>query len=168
MSGPRILLWVLALMLVGQVLFVNSATAQTRAELVERLLKSIEARPKIEVKSDDDQLRRLLIERYHVALEEVQQRCADFKNGLDSLDKVIESSRSLLTAELEVLTDTQEKIKALERVIDLVRWYESELEKGLKAGVGLRADMLHTRDSRLTFEIEVLRLKKGLPLSPKR
>ncbi len=145
----------------------RSARAQPREELINRILKDLQGRSKVEAKAGDSELRKLLIERYHVALEEVQDRCDDFKKGLNTLDTVVQSCRNLLTAELEMRTDPREKILALERVIDIVRWYEGELERGLKAGVGLRADMLHARQSRLSFEIQVLRLKQEMGTTPK-
>jgi hypothetical protein len=152
----------LALALSGLFLVVGTTSAQTVPQLIDRIIKDLASRSKVQPRSDDDQLQKLLIERYNVALEEVQQRCEDFKKGLNTMDAVIESSRDMLTAEVAMRTDPQEKIKALERVIEIVRWYEGKLEIGLKEGVGLRADLLRARHGRLNYEIEVLRIKQGM------
>jgi hypothetical protein len=137
----------------------DSAMGQPKNEFVDRKLKDIQARTRVEPKGGDDALRRLLIERYNVAVEEVQNRCEDFKKGLSTLDGVLQADRNLVVVELEMLTDPKQKIKTLERAIELARWYEGELEKALKAGVGHQAEVLRIRGIRLTLEIQRLRVK---------
>src|SRR4051812_38728748 len=163
MFAMRVVRSVFGLGLLGLVLTSGQATAQPREMLVERILEKIRAQPRIESKSDDMPLHRLLTERYNVSVEELKQRCEDYLKGLCSLDKVIQSAQGQLTAHLELLTDPQEKVKALEFVVELLRWYEGELDAALKQGIGLRADLLQIRRARLTREIEVLRIKQGLP-----
>ncbi len=162
MSTFRMFRLILGLGWLGLLLSVATASAQPTTQLIDRIFKEVQSRPKVEPKSDDPPLRRLLIERCNVAREEVLQRCEDFKKGLSSRDKVVEAARDQLTAEMEMLTGPEEKVKALERIIELIRWYEGELERALKDGVGLRADILRARHSRLNYEIEILRLKQGM------
>lgn len=159
MSTLHVFRSVLGLALVALLLAASSLAGQATNKLIDEITKKLKELPRHEPKTDDSPLRKLLIQRYNVALEEATQRCDDYKKGLSTMDQVILSSRELLTAELEMLTDPQEKIAALERVIGVLRWYEREQEAALKEGIGLRAELLRTRHRRLDLEIQVLQVK---------
>jgi hypothetical protein len=140
----------------------QSAVSQPAAALVERLLKISKEKKTIVVKSDDAPLRKLLTERYNVALETLRLRCKDYQNSLIALDPVFQAARNCFRAELALQEKHPDRIKILEEGISLVRWYEDELDKSVKEGFVPRAELLSIRYDRLGLEIELLQERKWM------
>lgn len=140
--------------------------AQPAERLIDRLLELSKKKQRLEPGKDDDELRRLLIQRYNVAMDELRLRCEDFKRNLASRQLVYEAGRNLLQAELELQTTPAGKIKVLEQAAELLRWYEKRLEEAVKDDLVIQADLLRARYTRLTMEIELLRLKRTIAPPP--
>lgn len=138
----------------------GSVLSQPNVDLVERMLKISKEKKTISPKSDDSPVRKLQIEQFNIALEELQLRCREFQTKIIRLEPVIDSCRKVFRSELALYDDPKDRIKLIEQVIDLVKWYEKELEKNLKEGLGNRGDYLKIRYDRLGLEAELLNEKE--------
>jgi hypothetical protein len=145
-------------------LITQSALSQPATALVDRLVKISKDKKTIVVKSDDAPIRKLQIERYNIALEALKQRCKDFQDNLIPLEQVVQAARNCFRAELALKEKPPDRVKLLEGSIGLVRWYEDELEKSVKAGLVPRADLLNLKYDRLGLEIELLQERKLVEL----
>lgn len=139
----------------------SSLRAQPADELIDKLLELSQQKKKLTAGKDDDELRQLLVKRYNVAIEELKERCADFKKHTATKAMVFEAGKHLLQADFELQTQSAEKAKVLEKAIDLTKWYENRLERASKDGLVARADLLRVQYVRLTLEIDLAKLKKG-------
>src|SRR5262245_24459913 len=152
----------LAGLTVGAMLLLSSpAKAQPDEELIDKLLQLSKDKKKVEPGKDDDELRKLLVRRYNVAIDELKLRCEEFKKSVATQPMVVEAGKHLLQADLEMQTKTEDKVKVLERAIDLMRWYENRMERAVKGGLVGRADLLRVEYTRLTMEIDLVKLKRG-------
>jgi hypothetical protein len=169
MSTPRLFAARLALAgLAAVAMFAlsSAARAQPAEELIDKLLELSRQKTKLAVGKGDDELRKLLVERYNVAVDELKLRCEDFKRSVATKATVFEAGRHLLHADLELQTAPAEKVKVLEKTIDLARWYEKRLERALKDGLVSQADLLRVKYSRLTLEIDLVKTKKSAAEAP--
>ena len=122
----------------------------------------------LKARDGDDELQKLLIERFNVAVTELQGRYQEFVNGRATLESFGEVARRLVNAELEVRTQSADQITALERYVDLMRHIEKRVEERQKAGVGTAAEVAQARYARLDAEISLLRAKRTAdPVKPK-
>jgi hypothetical protein len=142
-------------------LLVQSAAAQDTG-VIDKLLEFAREKKKAEPKAGDDELRKLLIQRYNVALDELTQQCEDFKKNLTAQQAVFDAARHLVQADLEMQTEPKDRAKVLENALEIVKWYEAKLEAGLKANIGSRAELLRTQYIRLTFEIDLAKIRKEM------
>lgn len=153
----------LALGVLTAVIVVSSARAQRPAEeLIGKLLDLAKAKKKVDVSKADDELRRLLGQRYNVAVEQLADRCEDFKKQVATKQMVVEAGKDLLQAELELQTTNEGRLKVLTTMVELMRWYEGRLELALKAELIPKADLLRVRYVRLSFEIDVVKMKRAM------
>lgn len=144
----------------------SAAHGQPSDELIAKLLDLSKEKPKLTPGKGDDELRRLLVERYNVALEELTLRCQDFKKHLATKTVVVEAGKQLLQAEMELQTTPADRLRVLEQAADLLRWYEKRLEEALKNGLIPRAELLRVRFARLSREIDIARAKQALGKGP--
>jgi hypothetical protein len=150
-------------LLVGAVFVLTSSLrAQPADELIDKLLELSRAKTKLKADKGDDPLRRLLVERYNVAVDELKLRCEDFKKHTATKAMVVEAGKQLLHADLELQDKPADKAKVLERAVELLRWYENRLERAAGDGLVPRADLLRVRYNRLGLEIDLARLKKEM------
>lgn len=130
--------------------------------VIDKLLELAKEKQKLEPKPDDHELRKLSIQRFNVAVDELAARCDDFKKNLTSQDKVFQAAQDLLTAELALQEKPEDRAAVLEKSIEILKWYEGKQEKSLKDGVGLRADLYRAQYVRLSLEIELVKVKKEM------
>jgi hypothetical protein len=154
--------WAWVLLTVTIVLGGGRVSAAPDDKLIDKLLTLSKSKMPLDLENEKDPLRKLLATRYNVAIEELKQRCEDFKKSLALRTQVIDAARHLLQAELDLQTGPEGRVKVLEGVVELIKWYEGQLEEGLKAEVGLRAELLRVRYERLTFEIELLKARQEM------
>jgi hypothetical protein len=138
------------------------AAAAQPADVIDKLLDFAKEKKKIEPKDGDGDLRKLQVQRYNVALEELAQRGEDYKKNLTNQQTVFDAARHLVEAELEVQAKPEDRAKVLEKVVELVKWYEDKLERSLKEDVGSRAELLRARYTRLTYEIDLLKTRREM------
>jgi len=141
------------------------APAQPPDQLIDKLLELAREKKIAEPQAGEDELRLLLIKRFNIGLEELKQRCEDFKKNLASIATVFEAGRHMLDAELEMQTTPEGRVKVLERTLELVRWQEARIEQSLKAKVGLRADLLKVQYFRVGLEIDLVKSRRAINTS---
>lgn len=146
----------LFLLLLGAILEIP---AQPADELIDRLLALSKEKPR--VAAGEDELRRLLVQRYNIALDELKETCQDFRRNLATKATVFEAGRHLLQADLEMQTGPEGRVRVLEKALDLLRWYEKRLEQAHRDRLIPRADLLRTRYQRLSLEIKLLEAKRA-------
>ncbi|MFO0878273.1 MAG: hypothetical protein U0840_13055 [Gemmataceae bacterium] len=157
---------VLAMGLVIALLGVSGlAVGQPSDEVIDRLLKLSKEKQRAKAGPGDDALRGLQVQRYNVALEELRLRCEDFKRNLTPKVTVFEAGRNLLQAELELQTRPADRVKVLEEVVELMRWYEKRMEQREKDNLITRADLRRVQYTRLSLEIDLAKLKQSLAKS---
>lgn len=137
------------------------APAQPSAELIDKLL-ALSKQKKLDARGEKDELRKLLIERHNVALDELKEACEEFQRNLATNAIVYEAARHFLQTELEVQARPEGRVKVLEKALEIVRWYENRQERGVKANQVPRTDLLRTRYQRLTLEIDLLKAKRAV------
>jgi hypothetical protein len=147
---------------VALVSFAPTALAQPATGVIDKLLEFARDKKKAEPKAGDDDLRKLLIQRYNVALDELTQQCEDFKKSLTAQPAVFEAARHLVQADLEMQTEAKDRAKVIENALEIVKWYEGKLEAGLKSNIGSRAEFLRIQYTRLTFEIELAKIRREM------
>lgn len=146
----------------GAMLLASSAArAQPTEELIDKLLELSKQKKKLK-EGKEDELHKLLVQRYNIAVDELQLRCEDFKNQIATKAMVFEAGKHLLQAELELQSKPADKVKVLGQTIELVRWYEQRLERALKDGLVSRADLLRVQYTRVTLEIDLVKMKRGM------
>lgn len=155
----------IVLALVLAMVTVSPAAAEPASELIDKLLELSKTKKRIKLEKDAPEKQRLLVARYHLALEELQLRCQDFRSNLVTKEKVFEAGRNLLESELEVYSKPAEKARVLEKSIELFRWYEKRLEASLKAGLIPRADLLQLQYRRMSLELALMQLREGMKKS---
>lgn len=147
-------------------LVVTPSRAQPDDELIDKLLDLAKQKKPLRIGRDQDAMRQLLMRRYNIALDELKERCTDFKKHLATRDNVFEAGRHLLQADLELQTRLTERARVLEKTLDLVRWYERRLEASRRLGHVTRGDVLRVQFQRATLEIDLLEVRRkisGLP-----
>jgi hypothetical protein len=163
-SLPRISVHGLTVILCLALLFQVAlpVRAQPTDEAIDKLVEIAKDRKKLQPRADEDELRRLLLQRYNVALEELTQRCEDFRRNLGTRPAVFQAARDLLQAELELQEKPEGRAGVLEKTLEVVKWYEARQERAWKEGQALRADYLRTQFIRLNLEIELLKTRREI------
>jgi RNA polymerase sigma factor (sigma-70 family) len=120
-------------------------------------MKPLAADPK------DDELRKLLKERFNAALQEVQALYQLVEAGKANVDSLADAGRRLVHAGLEVYDDPKEQVALLQKYVALAK--EAERIVDLRQQVGrVGVDEMHrARYFRADAEITLLRLKRDKP-----
>jgi hypothetical protein len=126
----------------------------------------LDARP-MEPAKGDDELRKLLKERYNAALDEVQVRHKQVLGGIGSVSAMALAGRRLLKARLALCDKPAERVPVYEEHLELAREVEKIQKARHDAGQVSVADWDEARFYRLDLEIELLRAKKAAETKPK-
>jgi hypothetical protein len=126
----------------------------------------LDAKP-MEPTKGDDELHKLLKERYNAALEEVQVRYKQILAGTSNLDELARAGRRLLHARLELCEKAPERVPVYEQQLELARMVEKIQKARHDAGQVSVADWDHARYERLDLEIQLLHAKKAAGAKPK-
>jgi hypothetical protein len=160
-ASPRWPLRILSALLVVSGLLAAAPPARAQGEsVIDKLLDMTRDKKKIEPKDGDDEIRKLSIKRYNVALDELTVRCEEFRKNIVILDKVFQAARDLLDAEMSLQEKPEGRVAVLEKTIEVLKWYEAKQERGLQDGVGLKADLLRTQYVRLSLEIDLVKARR--------
>jgi hypothetical protein len=112
--------------------------------------------PTLELKDDDTQLARLKKQRFNAALNEAKARFDLYKRGLTKLPDLIEVGQRLFSAEVDLYDKPEDRVRILQRHLDVYNEAEGNLEKQVKQGLATQADLEELRYNKATLEIELL------------
>jgi hypothetical protein len=114
----------------------------------------------------DDEMRKLLIARYNAALAEVKIVAGKVLAGAVNFEQLVEPSKRLVRAGVEVQDKPANQITFLEQYVELTKEFEKTAETLSKNGRIPPNDLERTRYYRLDAEIQLLRAKRAVA-SPK-
>jgi hypothetical protein len=150
------LLACIAILLLGWA--VTAADEPARPKLPFEDVKELKPGP------NDDDLRKLQIERYNAVLRETQVRFRQHYSGQSvpygSLTDVV---RRLMQAHRELARTPAEEVAFLQESAEFMKDRERVTEEQFKAGHVSKADLEQARYFRLDFEIELLKAKSKKP-----
>jgi hypothetical protein len=126
----------------------------------------LDAKP-MEPAKGDDELHKLLKERYNAALEEVQVRFKQVIAGTGNPDELARAGRRLLHARLELCEKAADRVPVYEQQLELARMVEKIQKARHDAGQVSVADWDQARYERLDIEIGLLNAKKAAGARPK-
>jgi hypothetical protein len=118
--------------------------------------------PTLEIKDDEDPLVRLKKERFNAALSEAKARFELYKRGLTKLPDLIEVGERLFGAEVDLYDKPEDRVRVLQRQLDVYNEAEGNLEKHVKEGLAPQADLERLRYNKASLEIELLTAKSDL------
>jgi hypothetical protein len=151
--------WVLAALILMPVLQ-PCAHAQQARKLSPKVLEVLNM-PLLEIKEDEDPLLRVKKERFNAALSEAKARFDMYKHGLTKSPDLIEVGERLFGAEVDLYDKPEDRVRVLEKQLDVYNEAESNLEKQVKEGLAPEADLDHLRYNKASLEIELLTAKSN-------
>jgi hypothetical protein len=125
----------------------------------EKLPKILTAKP-FKPGPKDDELRRLLIERYNSAVTEMQGRHQEFLVGKGTLEIFAVVGKRLVDSGLELNEKQADKVSLLEQYLELMREVEKINASLFEAGRISKADLALARYLRIDAEIKLLRIQR--------
>src|SRR5271165_7330275 len=138
--------------------FVN---AQRALKFSPKVLEVLNA-PPLEIKDDESPLARLKKERFNAALNEAKARFDLYKRGLTKLPDLIEVGERLFGAEVDLYDKPEDRVRVLQRQLDVYNEAEGNLEKHVKEGLATQVDLERLRYNKASLEIELLTAKSDL------
>jgi hypothetical protein len=139
-------------------------TPEQYAELQEKAAAVFKAKP-VAIDPKEDELQRLLKDRFNSATKEVDVLFLLFENNIATFDSVCESVRRWSKAGLELATEPAEQVKILEVQLIVSRFLEADCATRFKGKSEDLANALQAKNLRLTAEVDLLRLKRSLQVS---
>jgi hypothetical protein len=116
------------------------------------------------VKADpqDDDLRKLLKERYNEAVAEMSERSRQMRAGSTTFDSCFVAAQRLVPAGLELSEKPADQVALLEKYVALAKQYERLLEDRLERGIRgfSKAELHQVKYARADAEIQLLRAKE--------
>jgi hypothetical protein len=153
---PRVCL-VLALLTAGRLVAPDKDPKDDPPKPTKGILsyKPLKADPK------DDELRKLQIERYNAALEELQALSQKVVNGSKSPGSYFDAGKRVVESGLEIYDKPQDRITLLTDYVELAKDTEKVFKAQLEAG-RMAADVYHqARYYRLDAEMQLLKAKRA-------
>jgi hypothetical protein len=141
--------------------FQPCAHAQQALKFSPKVLEVLNT-PPLEIKDDEDPLARLKKERFNAALNEAKARFDLYKRGLTKLPDLIEVGERLFGAEVDLYDKPEDRVRVLQRQLDVYNEAEGNLEKQVKQGLAPQADLERLRYNKASLEIELLTAKSDL------
>jgi hypothetical protein len=108
----------------------------------------------------DDELRKLLIARYNVAVAEMQARYAEIAAGRANFDIAVEAARHLVDSGIELTDKPAEQLAFREKFLELAKEVERIIEAQVEAGKTGLAELEKARYLRLDAQIQLLKAKR--------
>jgi hypothetical protein len=145
--------------------------AQSRAVQASAQSHPVQASPKIteilntaplDVKDEDSQLIKLKKMRFNTAIAEAKERYTLFKKGQTKFSDLVDVGQRVLTAQADLAQSPEERAQVLDTQLQVLAEAEDDLDKQIKDGKGLAADLDRLRYERYGVEIELEILRKGM------
>jgi outer membrane protein TolC len=125
----------------------------------EKMPAVLSAKP-LKAEAGDDELRKLLKERYNAALEEMQARYAEFQAGRITLDMLHEAAQRVLDSQVALTDKPAEHVRIYEQQLELARDVERATQLHYDAGRKTIAELARARYVRLDVEIKLVVAKR--------
>ena len=140
--------------------FQSGARAQAAIKFSPKVMEVLNSSP-VEIKDSDSELERLKKQRFNAALNEAKAKFDLYKRGLTRLPDMIEVGQRLFSAEVDLYDKPEDRVKVLQRHLDVYNEAEGNLEKQVKEGLATQADLERLRYNKASLEIELLMAKSG-------
>jgi hypothetical protein len=117
----------------------------------------------------DNELRKLLKERYNAAVDEVSVRLQRVEGGAETPDELIPAARRVIESGLELSDKPTDQLVLLEKDVALTKLVEKLTKERVDAGVKnfTPADLSKAKYARADAEIRLLRFKEKLKAGTK-
>jgi hypothetical protein len=158
MNRRRWLFAVVLTLLSGSAL-VRPLGAEPPAAGDEKLPAILSAKP-LKPEPGDDELHKLLQERYNAAVAEMQDRYREFQAGRGTVEVFGETAQRLVRAGLELSDKPADRIALLTDYVALTKEIEKINQARYDAGRIPHADLEQARYQRLDAEIQLLHAKR--------
>jgi hypothetical protein len=144
-----------------------AAAPQSAAESVSRrrseeVLNSVLRYKPVAAIAGDDELHRLLIERYDAALSALHEYQQLFVAGVGGVSDVCASARIVCDAQLALVETPDEQLQVLRQYVAFAKSVEKDTKIGITAPALAPAWSAQARELRLDAEIRLLRLQVAL------
>jgi beta-lactamase regulating signal transducer with metallopeptidase domain len=116
--------------------------------------------PPVKPAASDDELEKLLKERYNVALNYVRNSYRRLQAGVEAPDNVSDAARRVVDAELALHPDPADEIHARERYLTFAKIIEARANGLAASGNMAREYADAARETRLNAEIQLLQAKR--------
>jgi hypothetical protein len=118
--------------------------------------------PPLDIMDNEAPLLRLKKERFNAALNEAKARFDLYKRGVRKLPDLIEVGERLFGAEVDLYDKPEDRVRVLQRQLDVYKEAEENLQKQVKEGLATQADLERLRYYKVSLEIDLLTAKSGL------
>jgi hypothetical protein len=142
------------------------AAAAARADDEVSLPALFDAKP-LESATGDDDLRKLLKERYNAAVDMGRARFQEYVAGRGTLDILLEAGRYVLRAEVELNDKPADQVRVREKYLELTKEIEKINNARFQAGQLSLADKEQAHYVRVDAEIQLLKAKRKAKETPK-
>jgi len=95
-------------------------------------------------------------------LNETKARFDMYKRGLTKVPDLIEVGERLFGAEVDLYDKPQDRVRVLQRQLDVYNQAEGNLEKQVKEGLATQVDLERLRYNKASLEIDLLTAKSDL------
>ena len=116
-------------------------------------------KPKIAMKENDDELRKLQKARYDEASAGLAELIVRSKDVRFSIGDLVEAQRVVLSG-LDLYDQPKDQVAFLSQHVETLKLLENQIQDRIKGGVGQKLDLLRVRYNRLDAEIHLLRAKR--------
>jgi hypothetical protein len=118
--------------------------------------------------ADDDDMRKLRVDRYNAALEMVRWRYKKDRNDLRDVSDLYDQFAFLREARLDLCKTPAERIAVLEQFLEVAKEYEGNLQVAAKVDQWSNLDLQRARYGRLGLEIKQLEARREAGLALQR
>jgi hypothetical protein len=110
----------------------------------------------------DDDLRKLLKERYNEAIAELGERSRRVLGILETPDTLLAAAERVVRAGLELSDKPADQMALLEKYVEFAKSVERAVDQRVKAGIMnlTKGDLHQTKYARVDAEIQLLRAKE--------
>ena len=116
----------------------------------------------VDVNDSDDELLKLLRERFNAAVGEVQTRLEEFRVGRSPIGFVSAAAARMLRSEKEIEQDAERRSVFFAEYVELTKMIEEFAEVSLRSGTGTLQEVYLARHQRLDGQIQQLKHKRAL------
>lgn len=126
----------------------------------ERKLPAILREKPLTIDPKEDELVRLMKQRYNAAVSETQAQFAKYELGIVSFEALTGPVRRLATAGVDLASDVEGRLRFLRAAREMALEAEKISQARHEAGQGSSTDLHHARYQRLDLDIQILRAER--------